>query len=410
MRKKQDKTRSFFDVVDVDRSSFLLVCFVLCVLFCAPTNAANVKKNQNDVDFTQRVSIVYVGGSISDFLERHSKEYGFPYFLDRRVDASTLISCSTNDAPLVDALDEVFSSAGLSFCVVDNSFIYVGPQGAASDALTLFEITRSQMELGEIPQKTAYALSSVVDFQIAPYSEPRDVFKALAKKAPRVKISGFDKTPFDRWRACSFENVSVNDLLVILALGFDVEYYYDRADSLIKPRALKRDRKATILYSNEIAGKLSPNQFPKCAFKNEGLTLRVDGEFQDLVPVAEAAAKIRRDLAIDPQKENDAASASRSRSNHANSGSRRRANDNSEQVVDGNVKDVRLQSLFNDLEKRLGIRCVLDSSLVRSGVTLNTRISCEFHNAGKEIVANVIAQKINARPVVNNNEIIFVAK
>ncbi len=356
--------------------------------------------------FFKQVSLELDGVQLIDFLDRYSKLYDFDFFLDRRVDPTKLVSCSVSKAPLIDAFDAAFSNANLSFCVVDNSFLYVGPEDSGAEAQLLFQIKRSELELGGTPQTVVQRLTSTIDFQIAPYAEPSDIFQSLARRA-QIKCQGFDALPFDRWRAASFENVAVANLITIFALGFNAEFQYDSEAKAVKPTPIDRARNATLLYDSKTTAELDRSQFRNCTFQDEGATTRITGAFEELMRVEAEIAKTRRqafenEAKLDAQDEE--------RQDEVKRPKPRASSRSGKALVSGAVVNKPLRDVFAYLEKNSGILCELDPSMETAGVTLDTRVTCEFKNADARKIGNAIATKIGARAQIDGATITFVKK
>ena len=397
------RLRPFLRIIVLSTIAFSLFAFVHIDLH--PTTNANAAKrapqrsrSEEKTNFFTIVSLQLEGASLESVLERYSTLYDFEYWLDRRVDPSTPIDCSTSDAPLIEAFDAIFSSAGLSFCIVNDSFLYVGPEDAADEALALFEIKRAEAFV--YPPATAERLGSVVKFSTAPYSEPRDVLRALAQTA-RLKTTGFDKTPFDRWRGAEFNTICDSDILTLLFLGFNVEYDLDEKSGAIKPVAIDRNRKTQLYCADGAAKKINKAKFPKCDFNVDGTT--VTGKFSDLVEVEKELSRVRR--------QNLSSVNEKATTSESNQPSSRRAVAASKQrryQVSGAISNKTLGDVFDYLKKSADVYCYLDESIEATGVSLDTRISCEFKNADIRGIGAIIAKQIGAAADVEGNSIVFV--
>ena len=366
----------------------------------------NDAKGSSAEAFFAPVSLELDGIQLIDFLDRYSELYGFTFFLDRRVDPTTSVSCSVSNIPLIDALNAVFTSSHLSFCVVDGALLYVGPEDAAAELQLLFQIKRSELESGAIPTSFATKLERSVDFQISPFAEPHDVFQALARLA-QIKLIEFENLPFDRWRGVRISNVYVGNLLTVLAIGFNAEYQYDPKANAVKPTPIDRDRTETLIYDAELTSQLSRSRFHACSFQDVGNKTMITGKFADLVEVEVEAAKARRVF-----YENAA------RANAPNIGAETQENDTPSRassrggktLISGSVVNKTLRDLFAYLEKSANVRCQLDPSLQAKGVSLDTRITCDFKNADVRKVGTTIASQIGARAQIDGNTITFTKK
>ncbi|MBR4752973.1 MAG: hypothetical protein IK077_14550 [Thermoguttaceae bacterium] len=364
--------------------------------------------NQNGMNFFAPVSMELSEVELQTFLERYSELYEFPFFIDRRVDPTTLVSGSYTDVPLVSALADILERVDLSYCVVDNVFLYVGPKQAAGEALLLFYLKRAQL-FEEYPRQIAEKLGATIDFEIQPYSEPQSSFQALAKRS-RLKFSGFEKTPFDLWRGVALKNVTVADVLTVMTIGFNVDYQYESSSGSIKPTSLNRRQKVMRFYPKEYAAKIKKKDHPNCSFhettyENEP-SICVTGFFEEVALVEYEFFQIWQEELSEQAKpahstESTSKSTKNSRSNNSSS---------THAEVTGTVSNKTLNDLFAYLKKNTKITCVLDDSLASTGVTLDTRVTCEFNHSDVNDIASIIASKINAKATINGETIVFSKK
>ena len=377
-----------------------------------PRRGNNVSK-QNGMNFLTVTTVEINGVELQKFLDKYSELYEFEYFIDRRVDPTTLISGSFTNETFIKVIDDMFQKVNLSYCIVNNSFLYVGPQKAASEALLLFSLKRSQLEdRKEIPRAVADKLNSTIDFSITPYSEAKKAFDDLSKRS-HVKFNGFEKTPFDRWRGGSFQNVVVSDLLTIMLLGFNVDYRYDSEKAVIKPTALNRSQRVTRYYPLLYATNINRDNYPKCNFletsyQNEPV-LRVSGQFTDVAEVEYQFSNLRRmewseqaKLAQDPNMTRNSLQSRKS--------SDESSKKNGRFEVSGTIANKQLRDVFAYLKNNSNIVCVLDPSLETLGISQETRISCEFNRSDIHEIAEIIAPKIGAKAEVKGSKIIFSRK
>ncbi len=166
--------------------------------FSRPVFAAGPNDNPAENRLFEPVSLTLDGSPLASVLERYAEIYQFAYFIDRRVDPSTSVAGSFVDVPFVDALRKMLDDAELSFCVLNGSVLCVAPKDAAGELLLLCALRREAT--AEFPKNVAQRLTATVDFAVEDFAEPAATFERLASRS-RLKFAGFDKTPFDRWRA-----------------------------------------------------------------------------------------------------------------------------------------------------------------------------------------------------------------
>lgn len=374
----------------------------------AETQDSSYKKDysvNNGLNFLGPVTMEVSNIELLRFLKTYSEIYDFSFFIDRRIDPATKLSGSFISTPLVTVLDEIFTKAGLSFCIVNNVLLYVGPCGAAGEALALFSIKSQQMKK-KAPRIVAEKLNSKIDFEIEEYACPSDIFYALGKRA-RLKFSGYEKTPFDRWRGGSYSRVVVSDMLILMSLGFNVDYCYDPDSATIKPCSLDRDQKVSRHYTRVYAVQLDQSKYPRCVFSENTFegepVISVIGSFRDVARVEYDYSTIRRKAWSEEMKITlDIGNIPRSeRVPNSNKSSRTHVE------VTGAIANQSLENLFEYLKNTAKIRCVLDPSIQAVGITLDTRISCEFRHSNTKEIARIIANKIGAKTIVEGSKITF---
>ncbi len=365
------------------------------------------------------ISLTCDGEELRSILERFSEICEIAYFIDRRVDPSTLLAGSFSDEPAIDALRKMLDDAELSFCCVDGSLIWVGPRDASGELLLLFALKREEFDAA--PEKVAEKLTSTLDFSFPDFAEPRDVFQTLSKRT-RLKFDGFEKTPFDRWRAAEFRDVVAADLISTLSIGFNVDFRWDADANALKPVALDRSRAVERSYSSALVRKLDRKNFPNVEFSEnaDGETVGVAGAFADVARVEYAVALLGNE---EFRRSQGAALASNGNGNGKNdgtgksgkngtvagrnSGNSARKNGGARKEVSGSLEDKRLRDVFTYFETNFGLTFELDDSLTAAGVTLETRISCEFRNADARKVAATIAGKIGSTFKIDGNRVVF---
>ena len=361
---------------------------------------AKQEENKGVDVFLTRVSFEIEGVRLLDFLENYSETYGFTFFLDRRVDPSTSLTGSCTDEPLIRALDSLLSASQLSFLVVDDSsLLYVGPQEAAGEALLLLARKNEGIGLEHASKQMISRLFTPIDFQINPYAEPKDVFKSFAQRS-RLKLSGFEKTPFDLYRGARFEKVRVGSVLTLLGLGFNVDYRYDETTTSFKPVSIDKNAEVSRYYPNETVENLKREDYPDCKFENQAFngkkTTRVNGPFKTVAKIELLLSQDERIFSdISPNDSTPVGVTSPKGTNHKQT------------RISGEIGNASLRSLFAYLQKNANVVCKLDAALEADGVTLETRVSCKFANADINQIGSIVAKQINATPVIAGNVITF---
>ncbi|MBR4835290.1 MAG: hypothetical protein IKU86_13315 [Thermoguttaceae bacterium] len=386
--------------------------------FERPLFAAGPNDNPAENRLFEPISTTVAGTSLESILERYSEIYDFVYFIDRRVDPSTSVVGSFVDEPLVDALRKMLDDADLSFCVLNGTVLCVVPQDAAGELLLLCALRREAA--AELPKTVAQRLTATLDFAVEDFAEPAATFERLASRS-RLKFAGFDKTPFDRWRAVEFKNVVVSDLTTLLLFGFDVDYRYDAAEKAIRPTALDRSRQVERVYPEADAAKLRKSDYPGCQFAADRLdgkdAVRVSGSFADVAQVEYAVSLIKRERWADEARRNadrrtaraeaDAAANVANADGKTNGKRKPGAIGGKRKVVSGSIKNKTLKDVFAYLKTNVGLECSLAPSATAAGLSLSTRVSCEFRNADAQKIAATLAAKLDAEFEIDGDRVVF---
>lgn len=386
--------------------------------FERPLFAAGPNDNPSENRLFEPVSLTLDGSPLVSVLERYSEIYQFAYFIDRRVDPSTAVAGSFVDVPFVDALRKMLDDADLSFCVLNGSVLCVAPKDAAGELLLLCALRREAA--AELPKNAAQRLTATLDFAVEDFAEPAATFERLASRS-RLKFVGFDKTPFDRWRAAEFKNVVVSDLTTLLLFGFDVDYRYDAAEKAIRPTALDRSRQVERVYPEADAAKLRKSDYPGCQFAVDRLdgqdAVRVSGAFADVAQVEYAVSLIKRERWADEARRNadrrnaraeaDAAANVANADGKTNGKRKPGAIGGKRKVVSGAIKNKPLKDVFAFLKTNVGLECSLAPSATAAGLSLSTRVSCEFRNADAQKIASTLAAELDAEFEIDGDRVVF---
>ncbi len=383
-----------------------------------PVFAAGPNDNPAENRLFEPVSLTLDGSPLASVLERYAEIYQFAYFIDRRVDPSTSVAGSFVDVPFVDALRKMLDDAELSFCVLNGSVLCVAPKDAAGELLLLCALRRDAA--AEYPKNVAQRLTATVDFAVEDFAEPAATFERLASRS-RLKFAGFDKTPFDRWRGAEFKNVVVSDLTTLLLFGFEVDYRYDAAEKAIRPATLDRTRQVERVYPEADAAKLRKSEYPNCKFAVARLdgkdAVQVSGPFAEVAQIEYAVSLIKRERWADEARrdadrrtaraEADAAANVASADGKTNGKRKSNATGGKRKVVSGSIKNKTLKDVFAFLQTNVGLECSLAPSATAAGLSLSTRVTCEFRNADAEKIAATLAAELDAEFELDGDRVVF---
>ena len=385
----------FYNSRDVEESLLPASVFSPSSAFAArPPRSKNVEvSKQNGMNFLATVSMELSKVELRRFLERYSQLYEFEYYIDRRVDPTTRLSGSFSNETLVSTIDKMLSEVDLSYCIVDNSFLYIGPREAGGEALLLFYLKRQEAsEEKKVPRQVVEKLNGTIDFTFAPYEEMSESFQALARRS-RLRFGGFENIPFDRRRGATFKDVSVTNLLTVMLLGFNADYRYDSKQGSIKPTALNRIETVSRYYPKDsdfaIDKNLNPNvSFREISLENETF-ICATGRFDDMAALEYEYA--RHFANVWSEKARDAQDPTPTRKNTTNEKKSTKKDSTASHIeITGTIANKPLRALFDYLKKNSDISCSLDSSMKSAGITLDTRITCEFDRSDINETAKII--------------------
>ncbi|MBQ8363181.1 MAG: hypothetical protein IJX36_04545, partial [Thermoguttaceae bacterium] len=76
-------------------------------------------------------------------------------------------------------------------------------------------------------------------------------------------------------------------------------------------------------------------------------------------------------------------------------------------VVSGSIKNKTLKDVFAFLKTNVGLECSLAPSATAAGLSLATRVSCEFRNADAPKIVSTLAKELDAEFELNGDRVVF---
>ncbi|MDO5553703.1 MAG: hypothetical protein Q4G68_08065 [Planctomycetia bacterium] len=339
--------------------------------------------------WTTRISARFDDMPLSEFLEQRSQSVDFVWFIDRRLDPGMPISGSLTNLSLREGLDQLAAENELGLCFFDR-LVYIGTRQSAGELLLLQSILRD--ELKQSPGPAIKRLMADCPLTYSEFSEPQKILEQLAGKI-RFRWSKLELMPHDCWRANELPPLPACDLISLLLLGFNVRLAVDAENSILTPAAIDREQILERVWTGPDLPNVERlrNEFPECEFqtaRRSGVpTLTASGTFT-------ALARIEYEVALADRlasSESDAPG----ETTHARRATQR-GTPPSQKTISGKIQNTALKTVFEFIEKDHGLRLLLDDSLQSAGVTPETRITCEFNNAGEEEILNTIAGELKA--------------
>lgn len=345
---------------------FLAVVFGFTAL-CGAESRKKEPSPKAETDWSQEINCQCRELPLYDALKMLTEGYGFTFFLDRRLDTETPITFSAEGTPLLSALVELAESAGLEAVSVGDSVLYVGPPGGGGELLLLIAEHRKSEQTRRFipPKRDGYVI-------------PAELLRDTAKKDGKV-WTGLEMMPFDCWRAESLSSMPISEFYSLVLIGYGVDYQLDPEKSEFKPVKIDRNISVTRTWAKEDLSGVDFDAFPGVTVTPIRAEMRGTGPFQEIAKLEYAVSK-NRNLRILKEQRTDGTGT-------AVAGTKK--------VVSGKIQQGTLRTIADYLEKEMGIRLLLDPSLDAAGITLDTRISCEFKNANPEEALKIIAARLH---------------
>lgn len=399
------------------KSLHFILTFCLLSFLCQPKLSAQDRRGENkesrpqnvsasfSVDWTREVRFRFQDIPLFDALTFQAESNRFSFFLDRRVDPEIPVTYSADAVPLAAALTEMIEGVGLE-TVRLGPILYVGPPESGGELLLTLFLHR-QAARGN-PNQAKEGLEKRVAFPKDDFVEPAALLKDAAKKGG-LSWSGLDKMPFDYWRNGTFPPLAAGDLFSLVLIGFGVDYRLDDRKPVLKPVAFQKE--GTVIRSwpaEEISG-IRRGDFPDVEWMEIRNEIRGTGPFREIARIEYRASKERMKNVLrevhDRREREDAGG----RSDSSVSGSLKR-NSGGGNLLSGEIRQATLQFVFDELKNQLDLDCVLDSSVDKMGMTLETRISCRFDNANPKRALKIIADELGVSYRLNGRRAVFYKK
>lgn len=359
---------------------------------------AHVSSRDNDPQWLSSCFLELKGVTFRVFLQILEKQYGFTFFLDRRVNPDVEVNVSSNGDSCINVLDGITRSINLSFCVFDNGVIFIAPPFAVRYSILLYNLHSESISKNLKASSFTKAFSTPINFEIKQFQEYKETIGELSRVL-KTKIDNLEKITFELSEGGRYKQVSPGLLLTLLLLGFDADYEIESQNNLIKPIKLDPFQNVVRNFSSEQLKDYEPKKYPNCHFESsDGLSVTsVRGPFNE---VSELEYAIWRDSFWSEDNYDRVKRAQKTTSN-------RRTAKTKKALVTGEVANTTLKDLFAYLKTNADIVCSLDKGLQQSGVSLNTRVSCKFKNSDINNVSKIVASQIHATPKISENRITF---
>jgi hypothetical protein len=370
--------------------SCVLVCFFTVFGFAAPSKKkARASIPAGKTDWSEIIFFDFREKPLREVFASFAESRHFSFFLDRRVDTEIPVTYAVDSVPLLKAMTELAESVDLEAVRLGSRLLYVGPRGSAGELLLLAATHRG--ELSKLEARFTPKKSKGVIF-------PSEVLKESGKEVG-VTWSGLDRMPFDCWYADALAPLTYRELFSLVLIGYGVDYQVGGTESKPVLKPVKIDRAASVTRQwkeGDILG-LNPETFPDVTLTLVRSEVRAVGPFDQMARLEYFVAKNReaKEIAESPRFHSNDLPAFRSGENRS---------------LSGEVRQTKLAFLSELLKKKIGVELRLDPSLDDSGITMETRISCEFRDADRAKAVKIIAEELHVDYLFHGNVAILLKK
>lgn len=177
----------------------------------------------------KRASAKWSGTPLRESLKRFGEHQKFNFLLDRRVDPSLSLEFEATNREVGQILHGLAESLDLG-CFLFDSVAYVGPK---EWALTLPRLVAEHRKSSDsMSPELKKIFRKNVDLEIPFLSDPREILKTLAERNA-LRWDNLDELPHDRWDENSLGKMPLDELLLLLLIGFNADFSGDRTLTLV---------------------------------------------------------------------------------------------------------------------------------------------------------------------------------
>ena len=297
---------------------------------------------------------------LGEGLQRIAANYSAAILLDRRVDPTTRLTLDTQDADVIETVQQAAAAAGLGMTQVGTLY-YVGPP-QTTDGLRTLAALRGE-EIARVPSGRAEVVvkRSLVWPRLV---EPRALVANVVTQRG-WQIVGGEKIPYDLWPAGSLPAMTLAEQLTVLLSGFELTFRVGPANKTIEILPIAEplpliSRRYPLRYPAADAERLQ-QQFPNLRLQVQGDAAAVEARLEDHEELAEWLAGPQSRAAVRPP-----AAPGR-------------------QVYTLRVEEQPVRAVLNTLVQRLKWQVNFDeTALNAAGLSLDKRVSFDVKDASQE--------------------------
>ncbi|MDR0609301.1 MAG: hypothetical protein LBG58_04270 [Planctomycetaceae bacterium] len=166
------------------------------------------------------VSVQWRETPIGESLKRLAAAQKIGFLIDRRLDPSTPLHFESTGQPLGQMMQQLALSLGQG-CVLFETTVYWGPKTTAEMLPIL--LAEQQNRLEKLTPRRAALFRRKRSLHIPFLSEPKEILQKLALQN-NFRWKNLEILPHDLWDEKSLNNLSLNELLTILLIGFEMTF------------------------------------------------------------------------------------------------------------------------------------------------------------------------------------------
>lgn len=177
----------------------------------------------------KRASVKWSGTPLRESLKRFGEHQKFDFFLDRRVDPSRSLEFEATNREVGQILHGLAESLGLG-CFLFDSVVYIGPR---EWALTLPRLVAEHRKSSDsMPPELKRIFRKNVDLEIPFLSDPGEILEKLADQNG-LQWNNLDELPHDCWDENSLNRIPLDELLILLLVGFNADFSGEQTLTLV---------------------------------------------------------------------------------------------------------------------------------------------------------------------------------
>jgi hypothetical protein len=261
--------------------NLLRLFFVLCLCF-GIFGVTGINANSNRV-WQATVSVQWRKTPLEESLKRLTDAQKIGLMIDRRLDPSTPLHFESTGQPLGTMLQQLALSLGQG-CVLFETTVYLGTQDTAKMLPILLEEQQNRLE--QLTPRRAAIFRRKRSLPIPFLSEPKEILQKLALQN-NFRWKNLEILPHDLWNEKLLTNLSLNELLTILLIGFEMTFEIEDDGETLVIRSLSQQQSKNAEQKIQEVQKVQNTQnvqnVQKVPLAQRRFTLKVENQRLDLL-------------------------------------------------------------------------------------------------------------------------------